>query len=152
MAAGFLNIDTNEVQDFLWSHLVPEDIAWGISKYDAYRMLVNEVRQGNQWLAGDLERGVMFRVWIRNPKVIEPHLMGNAMYFRSVFADCLPLAWGKGVEKIMVWTQYPTIGAIIEKLGFTREGFFPRSHLVGGELLDMSVYSLERPHEPLAQI
>lgn len=145
MAAGFLNVDNNEVQEFLWDHFVPEDVMWGVSKYDAYRHLINEVRQGQQWLAGDLERGVMIRSWIRNPKVIEPHVMGNAMYLRSVFTDCLPLAWERGVEKIMVWTQYPTLASIVEKLGFTREGYFPRMHLVKGELLDMFVYSLERP-------
>ena len=98
---------------------------------------------------GDLERGVVFRIVAYNRKVCEPHVMGNAFYIRSVFKDALPLAWSVGAEKLMVWTQHKSLGAIVEKLGFRLEGRFPRMHLVGGELQDLDVYSLEKPHEPV---
>lgn len=145
MAAAFLDIRRDDVQDFLWAHLVPSDIACGISKADAFRFVVDELMRGSQWLIGDLDRGVAFRVWMRNPKVIEPHVMGDALHLRGVMQDCLPLAWERGVEKVMVWTQHQALGRIVERLGFTREAFFPRTHLVGDTLLDLSVYSLERP-------
>lgn len=145
MAAGFLDIRDERVQEFLWEHLVPSDIRWDYTKADAFRYVFDQVMCGAQWLAGDLEREVVFRILVRNPKVIEPHVMGKGNYLRSVFAECLPLAWERGVEKVMIWTQHPSIGCIFTRLGFTKEGNFTRMHYANGQLQDLAVYSLERP-------
>ena len=147
MACHFLDIRDPLVQDMLWRYLEPQDIRHDYTKADALRFVYDEVVAGNQWLVGDLAREVMLRVWLRNPQVIEPHIMGNGLYIRSVIAESLPLAWERGVEKVMVWSQYPAVGQILLRLGFACEGQFRRMHLVDGQLLDLNVYSLERPKD-----
>lgn len=148
-AAKFLDIRDPAVQEFIWAHTVPSDIREDYTKLDAIRFIHDQIAAGQQWLLGDLEREVVFRVVAYNSKVYEPHVMGNAFYIRSVFQDALPLAWQVGAEKLMVWTQHKSLGAIVERLGFRLEGRFPRMHLVGGELQDIEVYSLEKPHGPV---
>lgn len=145
MTAAVLSIDDPAVVEFLHDHLVPTDIRWDYRIDDALPYILGELENGNQFLIGDMARGVVFRCYVRNPRVIEPHVMGNALHIRSVFRDCLPLVWAMGVTKIMVWTQYPALGAIVQRLGFVQEGCFVRSHMVEDTMLDMSVYSLERP-------
>lgn len=144
MATDFLRIEDPAVQEFLWKYLVPQDVGERYSKIDAIRYITDEIVGGRMWLIGDLDRQVVFRCVAYNSRVIEPNVMGNAFYIRSVFRDALPLAWSLGVEKVMVWTQHKSLGAIVENLGFRQEGHFTRMHLVDGELLDLFVYSLER--------
>lgn len=145
MAVGFLDITDERVQEFLWEHIVPADIACDYTKADAFKFIYEQVMRGSQWLVGDLDRRVMFRIFVCNPKVIEPHIMGSAVHMRTVFAEALPLAWERGVEKVMIWTQHKPIVAIFEHLGFEVEGHFKRMHMVNGELLDLTVLSLEKP-------
>lgn len=145
MATGFLNIRDERVQNFLWDHLVPSDLRWDYTRADAFRFVMDEVMLGSQWLVGDLDRNVMLRIAVHNPKVIEPHIMGDAAYMRSVVTESIPLAWERGIQKIMVWTQHQSIGVIMERMGFVKEGEFPRMHFSDGKLHDLAVYSLERP-------
>lgn len=143
--AEFLSIADQRVQDFIWKHIVPSDVRWDYTKADAFRFIFDQVMLGSQWLVGDLDRGVVMRIVVRSPKVIEPHIMGEGAYMRSVIKESIPFAWERGVEKIMVWTQHEAIGAIMSRMGFAKEGEFPRMHYADGQLHDIAVYCLERP-------
>lgn len=143
LSVGFLSIGDAAVQEFLWAHLVPSDIRHDYTRLDAIRFVQDEICAGRQWLVGDLDAGLLFRVVAVNPWVIEPHIMGRAAMLRSMFSECLPLARQMGVRKIMVWTQYPVIGRIVTRLGFVKEAHFSRMHPVGEDLVDLEVFSLE---------
>lgn len=140
----FLSIRDDAVQDFLWRHLVPTDIRHDYTRADALRFVCDQIHAGEQWLIGDLEAGLVFRCVLRNPKVLEPHIMGNPARLRSLLPAALALAWSRGITRVLVWTQHAPIARIVARLGFTHDASLPRLHLQGGELLDLHVLSLER--------
>lgn len=142
---NFLDIRRADVQAFLWQHLVPSDIRWDYTRLDAMRHVQDEVNAGRQWLIGDMGAGLMFRVVVRSPKVVEPHIMGNAGALRSVLPDALKFGWERGVERVVIWTHIPRIISICERLGFTANGCIPKLHWNGVESEDIYVCSLERP-------
>lgn len=146
--AQLLKISDPWVQDFIWSYLVPEDIKEGFTKLDALTSIARDVISGDQYLIGDKEAGVIFRCVLRNPKLLEVHVMGNGLRLRSVAKECLPLGWALGVERMIAYTQYPTLAKLWQKIGLKLDACIPKAHLQGNELVDIYVLSLERPtHE-----
>jgi len=140
-----LNIRDAQVQQFLWRHLVPEDIRHDYTRIDAIGYVHARIASGEQWLVGDMEAGLAFRCVLRNPRVLEPHIMGNPVRLRSLLPGALEIAWGRGIERVLIWTQHASIARIVVRLGFTHEATVRRAHLQDGQLLDLHVLSLERP-------
>ncbi len=134
------------VQDFLWEYLVPEDIDHGFTKIDAIANIAGGVISGKQVLIGDKEAGVIFRCVIRNPKLLEVHVMGNGLRLRSVARECVHLGWALGVERMIAYTQYPTLAKLWQKIGLELVAQIPKAHLQGSELVDIYVLTLERPN------
>lgn len=142
-----LSIRDPWVQEFLWKYLIAEDIRHDYTKYDAIKYVYEQVSLGECLLVGDKETEVVFRCVSRNPKVIEPHVMGKGINLRKTFRECLPIAWERGFERVIVWTQYHSLVRIMTKLGMTLDGVVPRCHFQDSKLLDLYVLSLERPKE-----
>lgn len=140
-----LSIRDPWVQEFLWKYLVPSDIRHDYTKVDAIKFIHDQVLSGEEVLVGDKEAEVVFRCVLRNPKILEPHVMGNGIRLRSVGKEALPIAWGMGVEKIVAWATYPTLAKVWKRLGFTLDAILPKYHLKDGQLHDVYVLSLERP-------
>lgn len=145
MAMQFLDLRQPEVQDFLWRYIEPEDIRYDYTRLDAVRYVQDQINAGAQWLIGDMEAGLVFRCVMRNPRLMEPHIMGNPARLRSLLPSALALVWARGVSRVMVWTQHAPIARIVARLGFTHEATLRRAHLRGGELLDLHVLTLEKP-------
>jgi len=145
MPMQFLDVRDAQVQDFLWQHLVPHDIRHDYTRADALAWVIAQVRAGEQWLVGDLKARLAFRCVVRNPRVLEPHIMGDPARLRSLLPEALALGWNRGIERVMVWTQYGVIARIVTRLGFTHEATLRRAHLVEGELLDLHILTLEKP-------
>lgn len=145
MPMQFLDLRDAQVQDFLWRHLEPEDIRHDYTRLDAMRYVQDQLIAGEQWLIGDMEAGLMFRCVMRNPRVLEPHIMGNPARLRSLLPSALALVWSRGIRRVMVWTQHASIARIVARLGFTHEATLRRAHLRGGELLDLHILTLEKP-------
>ena len=141
----FLNLRDAKVQAFLWRYLEPNDIRHDYTRFDAISYVQQQLIAGEQWLVGDMDAGLAFRCVMRNPRVLEPHIMGNPARLRSLLPRALDIAWARGVERVLIWTQHGSIARIVVRLGFTHEATVRRAHLVGGELLDLHVLSLERP-------
>lgn len=141
-----LSIRDKAVQDFLWQHLEPTDIRYDYTKLDAIKEVEREVIANECELWGDMAVPIVFRAVLANPKVLEPHIMGNGHYVREALAQGLPIAWGMGVETVRIWTQYPALAHIVEKCGFKFEATHP-SMLMGadGELLTVYSLTLTRP-------
>lgn len=148
---NFLDIQKNEVQQFLWEHLVPTDIRYDHTKFDAMKSVTEAIYAGTQWLVGDLNAPLVFRCVLRNPKVLECHIMGNAARLRSLLPAALEVAWARnwglagGIERISLLTVYSSIARICVRLGFSHEATLPRAHWNGTELQDLHVITLERP-------
>lgn len=142
----FLNIQDAKVQQFLWDYVVPSDIRWDYSMLDALRHIQDEVVAGRQWLIGDMEAGLVFRVVVRNPHCVEPHIMGNVMRLRSLLPSALELGFSRGIKSVLIWTSNQKIASIVERLnwGFVRHKPIPAMHFDGIQLLAMHVVSLER--------
>ena len=141
----FLNLRDADVQDFLWRHVVPADLRHDYTRLDALHYIAQQVATGEQWLVGDMAAGLAFRCVLRNPRVLEPHILGNPARLRSLLPGALDLAWERGIERVLIWTQYPAIARIVTRLGFTHEATLRRAHLQEGALLDLHILSLERP-------
>lgn len=142
----FLDLTDEGVQDFLWRHLVASDIRHDYTRADAMQYVYSQLASGEQWLIGDMAAGLAFRCVLRNPRVLEPHIMGNALRLRSLMPAALALVWPRGVQRVLVWTQHAPIARIVARLGFTHEATVRRVHLQEGELLDVHALSLAAPH------
>lgn len=134
----------DECEEFLREHVPPEDIHHAFSLNDAMNWIRDGVATGDQLLIGDLERGVLFRLNVRNAKVSEVNMMGNALQLRSVAHESMKVLWERGVEQLMVFTQYKAMAGIVKRMGFEQRGYFPRVHWFGGRLVDVGVYCLEK--------
>jgi hypothetical protein len=145
MTMQFLPLRDPAVQDFLWRHIVPEDIRHDYTRLDAMRYVQDQMAAGEQWLIGDMAAGLVFRCVLRNPRVLEPHIMGNPARLRSLMPGALQLVWARGIERVVIWTQHAAIARIFARLGFTHEATLRRAHLSRGELLDLNILTLERP-------
>jgi len=142
---NFLDIRDNAVQDFVWRHLVPADIRHDYTRFDAMRYVYERLACGDEWLVGDMAAGLAFRCITRNPRVLEPHIMGNPARLRSLLPLALDIAWARGIERVLIWTQHASIARIVVRLGFTHEATVRRAHLSQHQLLDLHILSLERP-------
>lgn len=141
-----LNIRTPAVQAFLWEHLVPADFRHDYTKLDAIKEVERQVYAGNTQLWGNLREDIVFRCEVRNPKVIEPHIMGNGTKIRSALRVGVQKAWALGFERVAIWTQHETIVRICQKCGFTLTAAMPRMHMNSdGQLLDLYVLTMEKP-------
>jgi hypothetical protein len=138
------DIDDLWLQEFLWQYLVPSDIRHDYNKLDAMAHIRNKAREGDTVFIGCRESRVVFRCVQHNPKVVEPHIMGNGLRVRSVTQAAIPVAWALGYEKIVVWTQYPALAKAMLSIGFAQDAVIPRYHLHQGELLDLHVLSITK--------
>lgn len=148
---NFLPIRDPAVQQFLWEHLTPTDIRHDFTKADAIKFVYDEIVAGRQWLVGDMDAGLAFRAHLRNPLVMEVHIMGSPARLRSLLQGALDLAWRKawngvnGIERIVIVTVYDSLAAILKPFGFVYEGSHPRAHWNGSELVALHVLTLEKP-------
>lgn len=147
------DIDDPWLQDFLWQHLVPSDVRCDYTKLDAMAHIKAKAKVGEMVFIGCKQSGVVMRCVENNPKVIEPHVMGNGLRMRSVTKAAIPAAWNLGYERIVVWTQYKAIARAMLSLGFNQDAVIPQYHLHDGQLLDVYVLSLTKgdDHEHFPQ-
>jgi hypothetical protein len=132
------------LQEFLWQHLVPGDIRHDYTKADALAHVMNLARIGETVFVGCKESGVVFRCVEHNPKIIEPHIMGNGIRVRSVTKGAIEVAWRLGYEKIVVWTHYPALARAMISIGFSEDAVIPRYHLHNGQLVDVHILSITK--------
>jgi len=147
MKLELLNIRDERVQDFLWQHLEPTDFRYDYTRLDAIKEVERQVYSGDTQLWGDLHAKLMFRCEARNPKVLEPHIMGDGMLLRGGLQQGAEIAWGLGFEKLVIWTHHEQIARIVEKCGFTLAGRMPGLHMdKAGALADLYCLTMERPN------
>lgn len=141
-----LNIRDEKVQAFLWQYLEPTDFRHDYTRLDAIKEVERQIYEGTTQLVGDLNAGLVFRVVARNPKVCEPHIMGDGTKIRSALDQGVLMAWEQGFEKVAVWVLDNRIARIVEHCGFTLTATLPAMHMgKGGQLATMYVLILERP-------
>ena len=147
MNLELLNIRTQAVQDFLWRFIEPADFRHDYTRLDAIKEVERQVYDGRCQLWGDLHAGLMFRCSLRNPKVLEPHIMGDGMLIRSGLQQGARIAWGMGIERLAIWTHHEQIARIVEKCGFKLTGRMPGLHMQpNGELADLYCLTMEKPN------
>lgn len=139
-----LDINDEWVLDFLCQYLEPQDIRHDYDMADAIQYVRDQIAWGNCLLVGCKESRVVFRCMAANPKVLEPHIMGNGMRIRSVTKAAIPIAWSLGYEKIVVWTQHQALAAAMINIGFAHDATLPRYHLYNGELQDTHILSFSK--------
>jgi hypothetical protein len=144
MRLELLDIRKQPVQDFLWTYIEPTDFRHDYTRLDAIKEVERQVYDRTCQLWGDLDANFVFRCVVRNPKVIEPHIMGDGRVIRTAFSEGLPKVWSMGFEKVVIWTHLGSIARIMERFGF-RCDQLPRMHMgPSGELLDQYVLTMER--------
>ena len=141
-----LNIRNQVVQNFLWNHLEPADFRHDYTKLDAIKEVETAIYDGNMELWGDMSVGFAFRVVMRNPKVVEPHIMGDGSKIRTARDLGVDYAWSRGFEKIVINTQHDKIKNILCRLGFSLVACLDKLHMESdGELVDIYILVMEKP-------
>jgi hypothetical protein len=147
MRLELLNIRDERVQSFLWQWLEPRDFRHDYTRLDAIKEVERQIYEGSMMLVGDMQAQVMLRVGIRNPKVVEPHIMGEGIKIRGAIEQGCLMAWERGFERVVIWTQHEPIARIVEKCGFRLDATIPALHMDStGALCAMSCLSMESPH------
>lgn len=136
-----LSIRDPKLQAFVWEHLDPIDIRWDYTQLDAIQEVARREAAGECEFWGDLSVPVVFRAEMANPKVLEPHVMGDGRFMRSALEQGVPIAWAMGVEVIRIWTQHEQIARIVERCGFAFEAEH-RDMLMDADGRLLTVYSL----------
>lgn len=142
MTAELLNIRDQWVQDFIWKHIVPTDLRRDYTKLDAIKHIESQIYAGEEVLVGN--EHVIMRCVVHNQYVVEPHIMGNGLYFRSTMEAAIDYAKDNTTfQRVVVWTQHKAIGRILEGCGFTLTGTLPRYHCTPDGAVDMMHYVRE---------
>ena len=138
----FLNIRDQWVQDFLWKYIIPEDVCKGYTKLDAINYIQDEIYAKNQVLIGNDK--VILRCEMKNKYVVEPHILGNGIYIRRTIEEAMAFAReNTEMQRIVVWTHYPTIGRILKKCGFELSANLEKYYLNSSGLHDLLGYTKE---------
>ena len=139
-----LNIRDQWVQDFLWKYIVPKDIRQDYTKLDAIKYIEQQIYYENEFLIGNKE--VILRCVTHNINVVEPHIMGNGIYFRSTLDGAVEYASKHSpFKQAVIWTHHDSIARIIEKCGFVKTGMLPKYHLTEDGAVDLMSYVREIP-------
>jgi hypothetical protein len=138
-----LNIRDEAVQRFLWAHLEPTDFRYDYTLLDAIKEVERQVYAGECVLWGDLAVGIAFRAVVRNPLVLEPHVMGDGRHLREAMLQGLSVAWSLGFERVAVWTQHESIARILGHYGFARTDL-PALHMGRTGLQDLYLLTMTR--------
>lgn len=150
-AVKFLYPNDDAVAEFLWTHLVPRQLN-AASKGEAFRFVWDEVMAERQWLVGDLEAGLVFRVNLRNPLVLELHIMGNVARMRSSMAEGMAIAWKKNwsghgyIQRVVIVSTLEPMTRILPRIGWKYEHTIDRAHFDGERLQPLYLFSLENPN------
>jgi hypothetical protein len=131
------------VQRFLWGHFDPSVFRHDYSPLDGLNYIVNSCLTKDAMLVGDLDVGFVFYAEQRNPKVLEPHIIGNGLLLREAFRQGIGIATTLGYEQIVIWTQDERLVRMCQKFGFTLNGHIPKLHLHNGQLTGVHVLSME---------
>lgn len=139
-----LPFDDPWVVAMLRQYLEPSDLHWSLDLDTAVAIVGHEVAAGNCYFLGNKDDHVLIRVVVRNPYVVEPHVMGNGRKFRNAIRDAVPIGFSLGADRINIYTQYPSISRIVSKFGFKTIAVIPQSHLHCRELVDIEVLTLTK--------
>lgn len=146
-----LLITDEPVQEFLWAHLVPRQTGHA-TKGEAFRFIWDEVMASRQWLAGDLERGIVFRMNLCNPVVLELHVMGDASQLEPVMDEGMALAWRKdwggagAIERVVISSTRRAMTKLLPPMGWIYEGESKRRYWDGKALQPLYYFYLENPN------
>lgn len=132
------------VQDMLWVHMSPQDIHYRMTRLQAMNYLEQTFNSGDMYYLGDPSKHVLIRVVVRNPFVVEPHIMGNGRRLREATLEAIPIGFAKGAESIINYTQYDQLRRIYERIGFTHVATIPKSHFQDGKPVDIHVLTLTK--------
>lgn len=139
-----LSIRDPAVQQFLWEHIQPGDFRHDYTKLDALRYLEAQCLAGDAHLYGDLSVPFVFYAVQRNPRVIEPHIMGDGRKLREAMAQGAKLAWAMGYERALIWTWHERIARICVRAGYSLEAAIPQAHLAHGTLHTLYCVTISR--------
>ena len=116
---------------------------WDFTTLQAINYLVQSCLAGEIRLLGDMEAQFVVVAQEQNCKVITLHIVGDGRKLRAAIKQGSQLAKLHGYEKMMIWTTFPTIARIAQRMGFALDATLPRYHISHGKLVDCYVLSLE---------
>lgn len=148
---NFLVITDEPVQEFLWTYLVPRQLHVA-TKGEAFRFVWDEVMAGRQWLVGDLDRGILFRLNLCNPVVLELHVMGDVTQLEPVMAEGMALVWRKdwggagAIQRVVISSTRRGMTKFLPPIGWVYEGESKRRFWDGKTLQPLYFFYLENPN------
>lgn len=138
-----LDILDPAVQNFLWTHFDPTVFRHDYTPLAALNYMVSSCVNNDAKVVGDIEAGFVFYAEQRNPKVLEPHIIGNGLLLREAIRQGIDIAKALGYEVVVIWTQDERLVRMCQKFGFTLNGHIPRLHMHNGHLTGVYALSME---------
>lgn len=121
----FLDMQRDDVQDFVWAHLNPHDFHHNYTKFDAMKEVMARTADRRSSIYGDLQRGIAVRCDFPAPRVVSPHLMGNAVYVRGLMRVGLSTMFAMGMTHVNISTRFKSLIVVLESFGFELVGTVP---------------------------
>lgn len=138
-----LSILDPAVQRFLFEHADPSMFRHDYTPLDGLNYMVNRCVNDGAKVIGDIKAGFCFFAEQRNPKVLEPHIIGDGTKLREATRQGMALAAALGYERMIIWTLDERLVRIAEKSGFRLCGRIPGLHLQADALRDVFVLEME---------
>jgi len=144
---GFHSPDEPWIVKLLADLVDPEDIFQkpGYTQSDLLAYLTQLYRQGAAQFFGSKTAGILFRTYMPNPYVVEPHILGNGKYYIPLMRCGIDFLFKTTkVQKINIYTHLPSSRNIASRHGFTLEGTLTNSYLHRGSLVDVYILGLHK--------
>ncbi len=144
MSLQWLQYDDPWVHDMLRKYVNPQDLHWSFDLDEAVRNCLYQAQAGDSLFLGSKEDNFLFRLVVRNPFVLEPHVMGDGTKIRRMVRAGEPMVFEKGFHSIMQYTQYAQHVRIFKQLGYKHVATIPSCHLQDGLLYSVAVLCKDR--------
>jgi hypothetical protein len=131
------------VQRFLFEHANPTSFRHDYTPLDGLNYIVGRCVNDGAKIVGDLDAEFLFYAEQRNPKVLEPHIIGDGTKLREAARQGMGIARALGYERMIIWTLDERLVRIAEKSGFRLCGRIPGLHLQAEKLQDVFVLEME---------
>lgn len=144
----FLDATSSKVQEWMWERMDPAVFRWDYTRLQAINYMVQACVAGEMQLVGDLAAGFVVIAQEQNPKIVTLHIVGNGILLRTAIKQGTLMAALHGYDYLSVTTTFKSISRICQRMGFELVATVPRWHMIGGELVDCYMLSLEikSPH------
>lgn len=130
----------------LWTFTVPWHVRHDYTKLDCLKLFEKSWKDGESSFFGDVEKYVLLRTEIMNPKIVSVHVCGNGLAIRGVLREGMRRVFKEfKFDVVELWTFDVRLVAIQRAAGFKVVAHVPqRVYDDKGKMHDLTVMHYTR--------